>query len=206
MSVSPVPVYSIPGNNDYPSCPDPDQGWEYYKQHMMSIDTMYWNATADYDVKRQVDREENFSFLYKRVLFVGLNMVTNSEDAWEASARLEDNIDWVISNVDAYRNNVDAVFVMGHGRLQASENAPFYNAMVSKKESEWEDLLLVYARRAAETDIEPDVGGINDFAELKVGNDWPITDVRVRTKGPAKVEFRDAIDEEEDKKGAGPGK
>jgi len=73
-------VYSIPGDNDYPSCPDPSAGWKLYKEHLMTIDTMYWNVTntTSYIVNRQVPkREENFVFLYKRVLFIGLNMVNN---------------------------------------------------------------------------------------------------------------------------------
>ncbi|KAL7531350.1 hypothetical protein ACHAXR_005133 [Thalassiosira sp. AJA248-18] len=203
LSVSPVPVYSIPGNNDYPECADPTEGWANYQEHMMDINTMYWNATDDYDLKRQVNRTENFSFLHKRVLFVGLNMVTNS-NANETSVRLEDNIDWVETNVEAYWDNINAIFIMGYGRLLADENEPFYSAMIAKKESVWKDKLLVYARRASESELDKDVTGIKGFVELKVGNEWPIMDVRVRTKGVAKVEYR--LVEDEEKGGGGGGK
>mmetsp|Transcript_8503 Transcript_8503/g.14909 ORF Transcript_8503/g.14909 Transcript_8503/m.14909 type:complete len:173 (+) Transcript_8503:218-736(+) len=170
---------------------------------MMDIDTLHWNATTDYDVKRHVNRTENFSFLYKKVLFVGLHMVTNS-DGNETLSRLEDNIDWVVTNVEAYRNNIDAIFVMGYARLLAQENKPFYNAMVTKKQTEWSDKLLVYARRSSESDITKDVGGVKDFLELKVGNEWPIMDVRVKAKkgkGLAKLEYQDVeevVEEEEE--------
>ena len=43
----------------------------------MDIDEVYWEAPREYDVKRQAERAENFSFLYRRVLFIGLNMVSN---------------------------------------------------------------------------------------------------------------------------------
>jgi len=47
----------------------------------MDIDEVYWEAPREYDVKRQAERAENFSFLYRRrVLFVGLNMVSNVAD------------------------------------------------------------------------------------------------------------------------------
>lgn len=47
----------------------------------MDIDEVYWEAPREYDVKRQAERVENFSFLYRRwVLFVGLNMVSNVAD------------------------------------------------------------------------------------------------------------------------------
>lgn len=82
LSASPIPVYTIPGDNDIPLCPDPSAGLKLYKEHVMTIDTMmYWNVTnttKSYIVNRQVpNREENFAFLYKRVLFIGLNMVNN---------------------------------------------------------------------------------------------------------------------------------
>ena len=191
LSASPVPAYSLPGNNDWPACTDPNAGWTYY-QELMHVDEEYWNATESYVVRRQPRRTENFAFLYLRVMFVGLHVVTNS-DANETSSRLDDDIDWVMENVDAHREDVDAVFLMGYGRLLASENAKLYDFIKEKKENEWKEKLVVYARRAAEPGVEPRLDGIEDLVELKVPNDWPIMDVRVRTRGPdrkAEVAYR----------------
>jgi hypothetical protein len=151
-------------------------------------------------VKRQAIRDENFSFLYKRVLFIGLNMVTNS-DVWETSARLEDNIDWVNDNIAEYSTNADIIFMMGNRRLEASENEPFYNAMISMASSEeWSDKLFVYARRSSDTDIDYNIGGNANFVELRVGAEWPILDLRVRTEGEDAplVEYRDVIEKDDD--------
>eukprot|EP00571_Detonula_confervacea_P012859 CAMPEP_0172303032 /NCGR_PEP_ID=MMETSP1058-20130122/4629_1 /TAXON_ID=83371 /ORGANISM="Detonula confervacea, Strain CCMP 353" /LENGTH=797 /DNA_ID=CAMNT_0013013711 /DNA_START=120 /DNA_END=2513 /DNA_ORIENTATION=+ len=197
LSVTPIPVYSVPGNNDYPECADPRSGWEYYQKHMMNLDTKYWNVTDSnlYQVKRQKKRMENFSFLYKKVLFVGLNMVTNNDDEDETLGRLEDNVEWIEENANAYQDNINAMFLMGYGRLFATENIPFYSAMVAKaKSDEWSDKLIVYARRSSETGIDENVGGAKNFMELRVGNEWPIMDVRVSTKGKdgPMLDFRDA--------------
>jgi len=82
-----------------------------------------------------------------------VNMVTNSNDANETETHMEDNIDWVLTNVEAYEANIDAIFVMGYGRLLVTENALFYNAMLSfKQQEQYKDLLFVYARRASESD------------------------------------------------------
>lgn len=199
LSASPIVAYSLPGNNDYPECDDPARGWEHYEQHMMDVNTMHWNATEDYDVKRQAGRGENFSFLYKRVLFVGLNTVTNG-DSNETRIRMEDNINFVISNVEAYERNVDVIFVMGYGRMLARELAPFYDAMVAKKMSDWKDTLFVYARRASESGLDKNVAGesVKDFHELKVGTGWPILDVRVKAGGKSKMEYRDVVEKEEE--------
>lgn len=199
LSNSPIPVYSIPGDNDYPKCTDPSEGWENYQQSMMKINTKYWDIPQVYDVKRQFSRQENFAFLYRRVLFIGLNMVSNIDDEWETAFRVQDNIDWVRETVEAYWENADAIFVMGYGRLLAIESAPFYDAIVSlMKKDDWADKLFVYARRSSELDIERNVGGNENFIELRVAAEWPILDVRVRTRmdGSPKLDFV-AVDEDE---------
>ena len=200
LSQSPITVYSLPGNNDYPECEDPQEGWSNYAEYLLNIDTMYWNATQEYVVKRQEDiRNENFSFLYKRTLFIGLNTVTNS-NVEETTTRVEDNIDWFLENIDAYSTNADIIFIMGYGRLLATEMEPFYHVLTNTTSSEeWSDKLFVYARRASDTGIEYDIGGNTNLAELKVGNEWPILDVRVRTKGKDApvVEYRNVVEDED---------
>jgi hypothetical protein len=198
LSNSPIPVYSIPGDNDYPKCTNPSEGWEYYKQHMMNINSKYWDAPQEYDVKRQVQRKENFSFLYHRVLFIGLNMVSNVDDEWETASRVQNNIDWVSETVQAYWDNADVIFVMGYGRLLTEESVPFYDAMVSMtKKNGWTDKLLVYARRSSELDIDRNVGGNKNFIELRVAAQWPILDVSIKTRmdGAPKLDFAFVDDE-----------
>jgi hypothetical protein len=213
---------------------------------MSNINLAYWDVPMNYDVKRQASRPENFSFLYRRTLFVGLNMVSNIADGecgrsdppffifvrfhsffvlsrfrppltiaisydffcteWETSIRLQDNIEWVIGNVEAYWESVDVVFLMGYGRLLDAENAPFYEAIASKANAEWSDRLIVYARRASMTKSDV-VGGNENFIELRVGAEWPIIEVSVRTKGKDDadapvMEYREVVlateDEDED--------
>ena len=96
---------------------------------------------------------------------------------------MQDNIEWVVENVEGYRTHVDVVFIMGSGRLLATENVPFHDAMVSKvNDGEWADLTMVYARRSGTTDTDV-VGGNENFIELRVAAEWPIMEVRVRTGG-----------------------
>ena len=88
---------------------------------------------------------------------------------------------------------------MGYGRLFAAESVPFYDAMVSMMNKDgWADKLLVYARRSSELDIEREVGGNKNFIELRVAAEWPILDVRVRTRmdGTPKLDFA-VVDENE---------
>ena len=49
-----------------------------YTTNVTNTTTTTSTTTRTYIVTRQVPkREENFAFLYKRVLFIGLNMVNN---------------------------------------------------------------------------------------------------------------------------------
>lgn len=95
---------------------------------------------------------------------------------------LKDNIDWVVTNVNAYWTNVDVIFLMGYGRLLTIENVPFKDALIMKARNEWSDKLLVYARRAATTAGTNTVANVTNFIELKVAPEWPIMEVSVRTR------------------------
>jgi hypothetical protein len=95
---------------------------------------------------------------------------------------LKDNIDWVITNVNAHWTNLDVIFIMGYGRLLSVENVPFKDALIMKARDEWSDKLLVYARRAATTAGTTTVSNITNFIELKVAPEWPIMEVSVRTR------------------------
>jgi len=191
LTNTPVPVYSLPGNFDWPECSDPESGWKHYQDHMMNINTN-WDTATDYVVYRQQERPENFSFLWKRVLFVGIHMVTNS-DADETNERVMDNIQWVNQNVEKHQmENIDAIFVMGNERLLATENIAFYEHFSNKKKNvdEWNDVLFVYSRRSGISGLSRDIGGVTDLHELRVGSEWPIMDVRVQTGNVAGIQFR----------------
>jgi len=196
LSVSKVPVYSLPGNFDWPICTDPTIGWNQWRQHLGSFNTMHWDTTTEYVVRRQTNRSENFSFLYKRVLFIGLHMVKNADDESETTTRLEDNLQWVEDNVESNFNNVDVIFIIGYSRFTTPENMPFYNAMLAKKQNEWAEKYFVYARRAATSGVSKSMQGLEGFDELRVGAEWPILDVQVSTGAKIEsVKFREVKDE-----------
>lgn len=180
LKTTPVPVYAVPGNNDWPRCTNPTQGLNFWKKHLISLDSS-WEQPTEYSVKRQNPfRSENFAFLYKRILFVGLHVVHN-EDEEETALRIEENLNWLNENVDYYSKDIDVVFMMGNGRLMATHNIPFYNNIVTKKQNEWKDKYVIYARRASETGVLTSIGGLEKFDELRVGSEWPILDVQIST-------------------------
>lgn len=137
-------------------------------------------------------------------MFLGLHVVQSGDDD-ETVARIQQNLDWVNKNVENNFDDIDVIFMMGNGRFMAPYNIPFYNEIVTKKQNEWKDKYVIYARRAAETGVLTSIGGLDKFDELRVGAEWPILDVRISTtedaiKGPgsgAKLEYREVKDVEE---------
>ena len=212
LKSTPVTAYAVPGNYDWPTCTNSTRGLNLWKKHFTSINTK-WPKPAEYSVKRDDERSENFAFLWKRIMFVGLHVV-QSEDDDETAARIQGNLDWVNKNVESRFDDIDVIFMMGNGRFMAPYNIPFYNDIVTKKQNEWKDKYVIYARRAAETGVLKNIGGLDKFDELRVGAEWPILDVQVSTKvgliGPGsdtKLRYREVkdVDDVVEKKGKGGG-
>ncbi|KAL7492503.1 hypothetical protein ACHAWT_001838 [Skeletonema menzelii] len=189
LSFSPVRAFSVPGNNDYPNCPNPSLAWKNYTEHLMNIDQKYWDPTSRYQVKRDPEQTGNFAFIFRRALFVGLNMVSN-EDEDTTATRLEKNLQWVYNAAEPHEKNIDVIFLTGHGRLR--DLPTFRDAIVEKKQGEWKDKMVVYARRAGQTNVFTDVEGTKDFHELTVGAGWPITDIHLdmTSKDAPRVGYR----------------
>lgn len=157
-------------------CPSSSLAWNHYTEHLMNIDKKYWPSTTKYEVKRDPERPENFAFLYRRTLFVGLNMVSN-EGQGRTENRLEQNLKWLDANVAPHEDKIIAIFITGYGSLQ---DLPYFrDAIISKKQGEWKDKMVVYARRAEQTKLVVDVEGVKEFHEITVGKGSPVTDVHL---------------------------
>ena len=193
-----VPVYAVPGNYDWPLCTNRTRSFNLWKKHFASIDSN-WTEPVEYSLRRQVQsRPENFAFLWKRTMFVGLHTVQSGDDD-ETTARIQDNLDWVNENVETHFDDIDVIFMMGHGRFTSSDNVPFYDGIVTKKKNEWKDKYVIYARRAGETSVLANMEGLSMFDELRVGAEWPILDVRVSTReGRAKLGYREVANADEE--------
>ncbi len=123
LKQSPVPVVVLPGNNDWNECPMPDISFEYWMEKLNKFEDNF--PVDDYAtvpaVNRQIGRDENFAFVQKGVLFIGLNLVDGKvHDEREWLIRHQTNVQWVemqlsMYNVDEYR----AIVLMGHAGYTA---------------------------------------------------------------------------------------
>ena len=114
-----IPVFIIPGDNEWNDCSDPNQAWTYWDTHLMRLEE-HW--TPDFTVLRQSVREENFAFVESGVLFIGLNLVggsVHSPSEWDQ--RMTDNANWVNENFNNFGSQVTSALVFGHAYPDPTE-------------------------------------------------------------------------------------
>jgi hypothetical protein len=86
-----VPVFIVPGDNEYNDCPNINQAWTYWKNTFLNFERKYWPVT--FNVTRQPNRPENFAFVNKKTMFVGLNIVggrVHSSSEWTSRLTAEE--------------------------------------------------------------------------------------------------------------------
>jgi len=83
-----VPVFIVPGDNEWNDCEYPDQAWDYWNKYFLAFD-QNWEMT--FEVERQKNYPVNSAFIQKNVLFIALNLV---------GGRIHDQVEW-----DMMQNN-----------------------------------------------------------------------------------------------------
>jgi len=115
LQLSKVPVFVIPGDNDYNDCPNPDQGFQFFQEEFLGFESKYWNHT--FKIERQ--RPENFAFEHKGTLFIGLTItggIVHNKSEW--SSRLTEQVDWTMDLIRLYVDDISPrvgrVVLFGH--------------------------------------------------------------------------------------------
>ena len=125
-----IPTFIVLGDNEWNDCGNSrrvEAAWSNWEQRFMDFDT---NWSHNYTVVHQPDYQENFYFVHKKTLIVGLNIVggrVHDEDEW--SSRLSAEIDWVKSIVSAnIPKNAAGVILMAHAKPQ-QPHSPFFDPL-----------------------------------------------------------------------------
>lgn len=131
LSKAVPPLFIIPGDNEWNDCVTPDsvQAWRYWRTHFMRFDQRWQHRLP---VFRQLQREENFSFVKGDVLFIGLNIVGGRvHDADEWKQRHSECLDWIRLNLLQFGENAASMVVFGHARPAAIHN-DFFDPFVEE--------------------------------------------------------------------------
>ena len=112
LSRSRAPVFIIPGDNEWNDCPDPAKAWAHWVKHFTRFDKKWKHQLP---VFRQIGRKENFSFLHRGVLFVGLNIVGGRlHDAAEWKKRHAECLEWTRRNLEIFGEKASSLVIFGH--------------------------------------------------------------------------------------------
>jgi hypothetical protein len=88
-----VPVFIIPGDNEWNDCEHPDQAWNYWNKYFKRFDQ---NWEVSFEVQRQKNYPVNIAFVQNDVLFIALNMVGGRiHDQAEWDKMLQNAVEWV---------------------------------------------------------------------------------------------------------------
>ncbi len=196
LETSKVPVFIIPGDNEWNDCKDPKEAWEFWETHFMRFDEK-WDH--EFDVKRQKGRKENFAFLENGVLFLGLNLVggkIHKKKEWESM--IEDDLDWLTKQFSEHSSSVSSAVVFIHanpGKLDGDE--------FDHKKEEYKPIIKFLDKETAKHFPKPILmihgdghKWIHDFPFPNAGS--RITRVQVTQGGleaPLKVEVTDNPDQ-----------
>lgn len=106
------PLFIIPGDNEWNDCLIPSAAWDLWNEYFMRFEQ---NWQHQIPVFRQLEREENFSFVLDDVLFLGLNLVGGRvHDPEEWNVRHAQNFDWTKRNIERCGDQLRAVVIFGH--------------------------------------------------------------------------------------------
>jgi len=112
LSRSKAPVFIIPGDNEWNDCSDPDKAWAHWVKHFTRFDQRWKHQ---FPVFRQIGRKENFSFLQRGVLFVGLNIVGGRlHDPAEWKKRHAECLEWTRRNLEIFGEKASSLVILGH--------------------------------------------------------------------------------------------
>jgi hypothetical protein len=136
FQISHAPVFVIQGDNDISDCPNQEEGKALWMNEFVGFESKYWNHT--FDIKRQDGYPDNFAFVHKLTLFIGLNIIGgDTRNATEWETRLHAEALWTTDLIRTYQmeysmnsTSIGRVVIFGHANPGA-RHATFFQAMSS---------------------------------------------------------------------------
>ncbi len=114
LKLSAVPVFIVPGDNEYNDCEDPKEAFAWWNKYFFHF---HENWEFPWEIRYQPDHQENFTWVKNDVLFVGLNLVGGLvHDSSEWDTRLKQNANWIDSLLEK-DSTFKAMVVFGHANM-----------------------------------------------------------------------------------------
>eukprot|EP00567_Pseudictyota_dubia_P011640 CAMPEP_0197450904 /NCGR_PEP_ID=MMETSP1175-20131217/27006_1 /TAXON_ID=1003142 /ORGANISM="Triceratium dubium, Strain CCMP147" /LENGTH=293 /DNA_ID=CAMNT_0042983453 /DNA_START=22 /DNA_END=900 /DNA_ORIENTATION=+ len=107
-----MPVFLVPGDNDYYDCADWKMGWSRWSSFFLFFHQRFSKGWVS-KVVHQPGREENFSFKRRGVLFIGVHTVGYHKELKSAKKMdqlLRDDLEWTRQRITTLPHRVVVVF------------------------------------------------------------------------------------------------
>jgi hypothetical protein len=152
LKTSPVPVFVLPGPDDWNNCPNPSTALDNWRTYLGRFEQ---NFNPDFVVDRQLGHEENFSFLANGVLFLGIHLVggrVDNKDDWRVRHAMD--VQWVEQKL-ASLNNADfrAVVILANAR-PSHQQEDFFSEVLDDIQGSGKPVLYVHANQGNGYDSE----------------------------------------------------
>lgn len=130
---SEMPGFIVPGDNEWNDQVDPDNAWEVWSGIFMNHHS-FWDYGGSLrkkyptsaGVQHSTRHAENFSFVCRGVLVVGINLTGGRiHDASERDQRLLDNAHWIRQNYQQFHAQVRGAVVLAQAAPSDSFITPF---------------------------------------------------------------------------------
>eukprot|EP00980_Cylindrotheca_fusiformis_P007618 scaffold1599_cov115-Cylindrotheca_fusiformis.AAC.3 len=131
LKQSPVPVFIVPGDNEYNDCPNLDESWGDWLSEFADFEK-HWDSSLK--VNRAPGRPESFYFVHKRMLYIGLNIVGGERtDYAEWESRLSEQWTWTKSLIETHvlsePYDASGVVIIGHADPRPQVHATFFEPL-----------------------------------------------------------------------------
>ena len=184
---SSIPLFAVPGEDDWTHCDDPDDGLELWEEYLMGIGQCCWN---DYvgagTVARQEETAGNWAFVQNRVLHVGLHLVSGPDipNMKKWINRLNADMEWLLDNASTSGDSVEVICVFGHSDVNDEANREFFESFAAAADV-W-NVPVLYFHQDDETEYpwtyERNLFGVNNFLRVGIREKlWPPLRVVVDT-------------------------
>jgi hypothetical protein len=133
---STIPMFIIPGEEDWNDCDDPDSAWDaWFATYELYNQRWGYPSIVDGEaltVFRQRDQLENWAFLVKGVLMIGVHVVNGIKpDEVEFRERNHMNLQWIKGMSKQHESVIRAVVVCGNAQPGHSTNAGLFSNLDS---------------------------------------------------------------------------
>lgn len=160
LQKSPVPVFVLPGEEDWTQCPNPSDSFEDWVNAFGSFDS-YFNH--GFDLFRDRENPEAFAMLHKGVLFMGLHIVSGPFiDEDERSARENEMLTFYFGMTNLYKGQFRSIVLLGNAKPSPMQD-DFFNSIFTSLKPIGKPVAYIHAN-----------SGTNDIMEYSPFEDQPL--------------------------------